>query len=194
MKLKEKLNDLVKEDQADYGLKNRKDPKILYETTEKITDRFIELLRKDDYPSEEKIGCYVVRDTILMTNPDFYVLIRHASQQKTKNMEAFNQLLYKSISTLEFDRKRSSIDTDSANSCLHIYKGNLYNSKACAKIDLAVRKIILKFSNPYNFLLHSGNFIVSEYNSENPKQWDDYYEKNYDFITKLTDNRKSLKN
>lgn len=192
LKFKEEIDDLVKEDQANYGLKNRKDPKILFETTERVTDKLIQLLKKEGYPSEEKIGCYFIRDTILMTDPDFYVLIRHALQQRPKNLSVLNELLDKNISTLEFDRKRSSIDVEPANSCLHIYKGNLYNSKACIKNDLIVRKIIFKFNNPYSFLMEYANFIVSEYNPENPKEWDDYYEKNFDFITKLTDDWKSF--
>lgn len=194
IKLKEELNGLVNEDQTDYGLKNRKDPKKLDETTERITDRLIELLQKEGYPTEEKIGCSVIRDTILATHPDFYVLITHALQQKTKNLAALNGLLDQSASALEFDRKRSSIGADPANSCLHIYKGNLYNSKSCVKDGLAVRKIIFSFNNPYSFVMDCGNFIVSEYDSKSPKQWDDYYEKNYDFITKLTDNWRALEN
>jgi hypothetical protein len=192
LKLKEEINDLVKEDQADYGLTSRKDPKILYETTERVTGKLIDLLNKDGYPSEEKIGCYFIRDTILKTDPDFYVLIKHAMQQSPKNLTVLNELLDKNISTLEFDRKRSYIDVGPANSCLHIYKGNLYNSKACGRNDLMVRKVMFKFNNPYNFLMEFGNFIVSEYNAENPKEWDDYYEKNFVFIMKLTDDWKSF--
>lgn len=192
LKLKKELNELVKEDQADYGLKNRKDPKTLYETTEKVTDKLIGLLKKDGYPTEEKIGCDFIRDTILKTDPDFYVLIRHALQQRTKNLSALNEILDRNINTLEFDRKRSYIDIGPSNSCFHIYKGNLYNSKTCPKNDLIVRKMIFKFNNPYNFLMEFGNLIVSEYNPENPKEWDDYYEKNFVFIMKLTDDWKSF--
>ncbi|MDQ8013213.1 MAG: hypothetical protein REI96_12240 [Flavobacterium nitrogenifigens] len=195
LRLKEELNTLVREDQADYGLKNRKDPKKLDETTEKITDRLIELLKKDGYPSEEKIGCSVIRDTILATHPDFYVLITHALQQKTGSLANLNMLLDQSASALEFDRKRSLIGVDPANSCLHIYKGNLYNSKSCVKGGgLSARKIIFSFNNPYSFVMDCGNFILSEYDAKNPKQWDDYYEKNYDFIAKLTENWKQLEN
>ncbi|TDP03154.1 hypothetical protein EV145_102317 [Flavobacterium sp. 245] len=48
-------------------------------------------------------------------------------------------------------------------------QGNLYNSKTCPKSDLIAQKIILKLNNPYNLLMESGNFIVSEYNLETIK-------------------------
>jgi hypothetical protein len=73
------------------------------------------------------------------------------------------------------------------NSCFHIYKGNLYNSKSCGKNDLAVKKIIFRFNNPNGFIMDYGNFIVSEYNASNPKEKDDYYNQNFNFIMKLTD-------
>lgn len=187
LKLKKELTDLLNEDQADYGLENRKDPKVLYETTERVTGKLIDLLKKEGYPSEEKTGVYVEKDTILISFPDYTALFRHAVQQKPKNLAALNELLDKSSNAFEYDRKRSSIDVMPYNSCFHIYKGNLYNSKACGGNDLMVRKMTYMFSNTYGFIINYGNFIVSEYNSKNPKEWDDYYAKNYNFIMKLTE-------
>ncbi|MNX98942.1 hypothetical protein D3C86_1313690 [compost metagenome] len=187
-KLKQELNDLCKEDQDDYGLKNRKTPQILYETTERVTGKFIELLRREGYPSEEKVGSNVINDTVLISFPDYTVIITHALQQKPKNLTVLNEFLDKSTYALEFDRKRSPMDVEFNNSCFHIYKGNLYNSKACGKNDLMVRKITFKFNNPYGFIMDYGNFITSEYDPNNSKEWDDYYEQNYNFVMKLNEN------
>ncbi|HSD14689.1 MAG TPA: hypothetical protein VLB74_08580 [Flavobacterium sp.] len=150
-KLKEGLEKLVEEDQADYGLANRKDSKVLYETTERVTDKLIALLKEEGYPSEEKIGVDTKNDTVLNPFPEYHVLIRHAIQQNPKNIEALNDLLIKSALKLEHDNKRSSIEKFYNNSCFHIYKGNLYNSKSCGLNDLDVRKMKFIFNNPYVF-------------------------------------------
>ena len=186
LKLKKELTDLLQEDQVNYGLENRKDPKVLYETTERVTKKLIDLLKREGYPSEEKIGAYVKNDTILIPFPDYNVLIRHAVQQKPKNLAVLNELLDKSINSLEYDSKRSFNNDKEYDSCFHIYKGNLYNSKSCGRNDLMIRKIIFKFSNPSGFIMDYGNFIIAEYNRDNPKEWDDYYKQNYNLIMKLT--------
>jgi hypothetical protein len=185
--LKERIEQLVEEDQKDYGLESRKEPKVLYETTERVTNKLIELLKKEGYPSEEKIGVYVKNDTVLITSPDYHVLIRHAIQQKPENLTILNELLNKSIEMHEYDSKRSPNNIMPYNSCFHIYKGNLYNSKSCGKNDLAVKKIMFRFNNPNGFIMDYGNFIVSEYNPSNPKEKDDYYNQNFNFIMKLTE-------
>lgn len=185
--LKEQIEQLVEEDQKDYGLENRRESQVLYETTERVTTKLIELLKKEGYPSEEKIGVYVKNDTILIASPDYHVLIRHAIQQKPKDLKILNELLNKGIEKYEYDSKRSPNNVMFYNSCFHIYKGNLYNSKSCGKNDLAVKKIIFRFNNPNGFIMDYGNFIVSEYNASNPKEKDDYYNQNFNFIMKLTD-------
>ena len=190
LKLKKELIDLVNEDQADYGLENRKDSKVLFETTEKVTDKLIDLLKREGYPSEEKIGAYVKNDTLLISSPDYNVLISHAIQQKPKNLKILDELLQKSIDLLEYDSTRSPNNVMPNNSCFHIYKGNLYNSKSCGYNDLMVRKMKFMFNNQNKFIVDQGNYIVSEYNKENPKEWDDYYEQNFNFIMKLTDDWK----
>lgn len=187
LKLKKGLNDLLNEDQANYGLENRKSPKVLYETTEIVTGKLIELLKKEGYPSEEKIGSHVIKDTVLISFPDFNILIRHAVQQKSKNLAALNELLDKSSKTLEYDGKRSFNNDNEYASCFHIYKGNLYNSKSCGKNDLEIRKISFKFSNPNSFIMDYGNFLIEAYDPKNSKAADDYYEENYNLIMKLTD-------
>ncbi|OXG01561.1 hypothetical protein BC749_10494 [Flavobacterium araucananum] len=188
LNLKKGLDDLVNEDQADYGLENRKKPKELYETSERVTGKFIDLLKKEGYPSEEKIGAYIKRDTTLISFPDFNILIIHALQQKPENLAVLNELLHKSISSFEYDSKRSGNNGNEFDSCFHIYKGNLYNSKSCGtRSDVEIRKISFKFSNPNSFIMDYGNFLIEAYNPKNPKVADDYYAENFNLIMKLTD-------
>jgi hypothetical protein len=187
LNLKQQVQQLLEEDQSNYGLANRKDSQTLYETTERVTNKLILLLQKEGFPTEEKVGSFTRNDTILIQSPDYNVIIRHAIQQKPKGLPKLMELLNKSEEILEYDKERSSNHKNFPNACLHIYKGNLYNNKSCAKSDLMINKINFKFNNPYGFIMDYGDFIVSEYNKEEPKEWDDYYENNFDFIMKLTD-------
>lgn len=186
--LKKELDNLLNEDQAEYGLENRKSPKVLYETTERVTDKLIDLLKREGFPSEEKIGSLVIKDTVLISFPDFNVLILHAIQQSPKNLKALNELLNKSSNNLEYDQKRSFNNTIGYGSCFRIYKGNLYNSKACSQNNsLEVRKISFKFNNPNGFIMDYGNYVIEAHDSKNPKEVDDDYKQNYNLIMKLTD-------
>jgi hypothetical protein len=186
--LKKQVNDLLNEDQADYGLESRKEPVVLYETTERVTDKLIDLLKKEGYPSEEKIGAFTKNDTILIQSPEFGVIIRHAVQQKPKGLNELNELLEQNYKALEFDLKRSSTHRNFPGACFHIYKGNLYIDKSCDyNSDAMVKKMVFMFNNPNGFIIDNGNFIVSEYNPEDPKEWDDYYENNFKLIVKLTE-------
>lgn len=186
-KLKQEIEKLVNEDQADYGLANRKEPKILFETTERVTDKLIALLKKEGYPSEEKIGVYTKNDTVVIQSPEFHVLIRHAIQQKPKNLENLKGLLDLATKDLEYDNKRNSNNVFAHNSCFHIYKGNLYNSKSCGDNELIIRQMKFMFNNPYNFIIHNDNFVITEYNKENPEEYDTFYKEQFHFVMKLTD-------
>lgn len=187
LKLKNEITDLLHEDQADYGLENRKDPKVLYETTERVTGKLIDLLKKEGYPSEERIGSDVKNDTTLISFPDFNVLIVHALQQMPQNLSVLKELLHKNSNAFEYDSKRNFNNVTGYGSCFHIYKGNLYNSKSCGRSDVEIRKISFKFSNPNGFIMDYGNFVVEAYNPGNPKIADDYYAENYNLVMKLTD-------
>jgi len=188
IKLKEEIEKLLHEDQSDYGLANRKEPKILFDTTERVTNKLIDLLKEKGYPSEEKIGVYTKNDTVIISFPDYHVLIRHAIQQKPKKLEIMNDLLTKSIKNYEYDSKRSSNNVFNYNSCFHIYKGNLYNSKSCGSNDLMVRKMKFIFNNPYGFFIHTENYVITEYDKENPEEYDKFYNEQFNFVMKITDN------
>ena len=76
-----------------------------------------------------------------MQSPSYNVLISHAIQQKPQNLNILNELLSKSEKILEYDNKRSPNNVFQHNSCLHIYKGNLYNSKSCGANDVMIKKM-----------------------------------------------------
>jgi len=187
LNLKNELTNLLNEDQADYGLENRKSPKVLYETTERVTGKLIDLIKKEGYPSEERIGSLVVKDTVLISFPDFNVLIIHALQQKPDNLATLNELLDKSSNALEYDGKRQVNNITGEGSCFRIYKGNLYGLKSCGRNELEIKKISFKFSNPNRFIMENGNFVIEAHDSRNPKEVDDYYKQKYNLIMKLTD-------
>ncbi len=188
IRFKVEIEKLLEEDQAVYGVANRKEPRVLFETTEKITAKLIDLLNNKGYPSEEKIGVYINNDTVIIPFPDYHVLIRHAIQQKPKNLEILNNLLNKNIKKLEYDSKRSSNNVFNYNSCFHIYKGNLLNSKSCGSNDLMVRKMKLIFNNPHGFFIHTDNYTITEYNKENHEENDKFYNEQFNFVMKITDN------
>lgn len=185
--LKAQIEQLLSEDQLDYGLENRKEPKVLFETTEKVTEKLIVLLQNEGYPSEEKIGVFTKNDTILIQSPDFNVLIRHAVQQKPKGLLKLMQLLDKSAEMLEYDKERSNNHKNFPSACLQIYKGNLYNNKSCNKNEILIKKIQFIFNNPFGFIIDSGDYIITEYNKENPENYDNYYNQNFNLVLKLTD-------
>jgi hypothetical protein len=187
LNLKKEITNLLNEDQADYGLENRKNRKTLYETTERLTAKLIDLLKKEGYPSEEKIGSFTVKDTVLVSFPDFNVLIIHALQQKPDNLSALNEILAKSSSALEYDGKRQINNTMGEGSCFRIYKGNLYSSKGCGRNELEIRRISFKFSNPNGFIMEYGNFLVEAHDSKFPDEVDNDYKQRYNLIMKLTD-------
>jgi len=189
--LKNAMFSLCEEDQSDYGLENRKDSRVLYETTERVTLKLVDLLKQKGFPSEERIGVFVKKDTVLAQSPEFYVVFRHAVQQKPKSLDELNALLDTYYKDFAFDKKRSSTHRNFPGACFHIYKGNLYIDKSCAyNSDSMVRKMVFMFKNPHGFIIDNGNYIISEYNSEDPKEWDDYYENNFNFVQKLTDDWK----
>lgn len=185
--LKTQIETLTEEDQADYGLANRKEPKVLYETTVRVTNKLIELLKKDGYPSEEKTGVYTMNDTVLHHSPDYNVLITHARQHKIEKLNDLDNLLAKFGKNIEYDYIRNRLKSGINNSCFHIYKGNLYSSKFCGKNDLMVRKMKFIFNNPHNFILHNNEYDVIPYEKKIEKETDEYYKENYNFVMKLTD-------
>lgn len=187
VEFKEEIERLLQEDQADYGLANRKEPKVLFKTTERVTNKLIDLLNKKGYPSEEKIGVYLINDTILNNSPAYNVIIRHAFQQNPTRQNELMNLLDEADVQLEYDKKRSSNHRGFLNSCFHIYKGNLYCYKSCGRNELMIKKMKYMFNNPYNFILDYGDFIVAEYNEANNDEDDKFYNEQFNFIMKLTD-------
>lgn len=185
--LRQNLAQLTDEDQAAYGLSDRKEPQILYQTTQTVTDKLITLLQKEGFPSEEKTGITTKNDTALVFVPDYYVLIRHAVQQKPKNLPMLQGLLDRASNQLEYDAQRSPNHRNFPDACFHVYKGKLYQSKSCGTNELMVKKMAFMFHNPQGFIVDLGDYIITEYDPENPEEYDQYYNNNYTLVLKLTD-------
>ena len=185
--LKRQVDALLREDQGNYGLENRKEAPVLYETTVHVTDQFIELLKREGFPTEEKIGVFMKNDTTLITSPDYNVIIRHAVQQKPEGLKELIGLLEQRYEAQEYDMKRSSNHRNFPGACFHIYKGSLYLDKSCGSNDQMVLRMKFMFNNPNGFIMDNGNFIVSEYNKKSPEEWDNYYKERFNLVTKLTD-------
>ena len=50
-----------------------------------------------------------------------------------------------------------------------------------------IKKMKYMFNNPYNFILDYGDFIVAEYNEANNDEDDKFYNEQFNFRMKLTD-------
>ncbi len=185
--LKIQIDNLKEEDQIDYRLATRKDHKTRYETTVRVTEKLVNLLKKEGYPSEEKIGIETKKDTILNYAPEFNVLIMHARQLQVNTLPQLEKQLVEFGKNMEYDYTRNNLKTEIYNSCYHIYKGKLYSAKGCGENDLTVKKIKFLFKNPYNFTFYNNQYDVISFEKENELELDRYYEENYNFITKLTD-------
>ena len=185
--LKLQINNLKEEDQIDYRLTTRKDHKTRYETTVRVTDKLIELLKKEGYPSEEKIGIETINDTILNFYPEFNVLIGHARQLQVNSLPKLENQLIEFGKNFSYDYTRNNLKTGINNSCFHIYKGKLYSMKGCGENDLIVKKIKFMFKNPYNFILYNDEYDIIPFEQELEKEIDRYYQENFNFVMKLTD-------
>ena len=114
-----KITALTNEDQADYGLENRKTPEVIYATTERVTEKLISLFKSEGLPTEEKVGLTIKNDTLIIISPDQDILIRHAIQQEPFSLPELQKIIEADQEKLTFDFKRSSINTILFNSCYH---------------------------------------------------------------------------
>ncbi|WP_445711055.1 hypothetical protein [Flavobacterium sp.] len=186
-----KIDELVSIDQRDH-IKNTKGEikrDKLKETTEYVSNEFLKLIEKEGFPTEEKIGIQMASNYVMSSSTKFFVLIIHSYQVKGESLQKIKDVRQSAISALEYDlRDNIDIFKKGGNTCLQIYKGNLYSSKTCSAVnELQIRKVKYTFNNEHNFLIDKGAFIVIPYEKENEKEMEIYIEERFDFITKLTD-------
>lgn len=181
--------DLLDDDQTVY-VKNsikRIERSELKETTDVVTEKFISLISKEGFPSEEKIGLQMVNDTTINRSPDYYVLIAHAHQLKTNRLNDLKKIMLKSASKFEYDYQRSNLNSLIFQNCLQIYKGNLYNSKGCNLDEKEVKRITFKFNNKYSFLIMTNFVTIAHDDESNDEKFEKVFYKNYEFVKKITD-------
>jgi hypothetical protein len=184
--LRKKMNELLEEDQADYGLKNRKSPPVLYATTERVTQKLIDLLKKEGYPSEEKIGVLQMNDTILASET-YHVIIRHAVQQKPDNLSELMLMLDKSCDDLMYDKPRTPNHSGIlGQSGFYIYKDMLYMSKSCGRNENMIAKFKFIFNNPNQFKITQPDYVVIPYEEKSALSDEERYRNEFIPILKVS--------
>jgi hypothetical protein len=176
------IKDLLDEDQLDYAV-SRKTSGILFQTTERVTTKLIDLLKTEGYPSEEKVGLEFINDTIFKSAPDFSVLVRHAHQQKPTNLKTLKKQLIKFSSNLEYDSVRNDLKLMIETCPLQVYKGNLYILKGNKIDEKEVKRVVFRFNNKYRFITPATFVTIAV---DDPNEDDSFVEKRFDFIKKLT--------
>lgn len=185
-----RLNEIIKIDQTDY-IKNSKgeiEKLKLKETTKLVDNEFTKLIKKQGFPTEEKIGIAMSKDSLsIQMNTKYFVLFIHSLQMKNNTFTEIKRIRTDAAKEFKYDAIRDNLDVFKTigNTCLKIYKGNLYNSKSCNLNNLQIKKITYKFDNEYDFIIDGGSYTVIPVEDE--KKDDEYVLNNYDFVSKLTD-------
>ncbi|OED39672.1 hypothetical protein AB832_03905 [Flavobacteriaceae bacterium (ex Bugula neritina AB1)] len=186
----QRLDELVHIDQTDYFKNSKGEIQLseLRKTTESIDKELIKLIQKEEFPTEEKIGVSLAKDSMSIgTTPKYFVLIVHSYQRNTKSFREINALMGQAAKNFEYDAVRNNLEVFKTvgNTCLKVYKGNLYNSKTCTINELQVKKIAFKFNNEHRFIMDAGGYTIIPL--ENEDEDDKYVEENFDFVMKLTE-------
>jgi hypothetical protein len=184
------LKQIIDRDQ-EYYIKNSKGKvkrSKLIEITELNDNDFIGLIEKHGFPTEEKIGVQVHKGTLIVRHPLYYVLIRHSHQTKSNRKNEIKQILAEKTRSFEYDM-RDDLDIFLNNgSCFQIYKGNLYNMKTCGISNQnQLKKIIFKFKNKDEFIIEGGKYVIIPYEKDNESEDDKFFEEQFNFVMKLTD-------
>lgn len=193
--LRRELNKLISADQNIY-IKNRADEIEKYQLkqiTDSIDEKLIKLIQREGFPSEERVGINLTDDSLTIKSaPFFSILIYHSYQIRGEYFEEVKSIIDKGAKNFEFDAYRSNLRLIqlSGDSCLQIYKGNLYNKKNCVLDQIQVDKISFLFDSKHNFILDAGNYGVVPFEKDNEGFYDRYFFEDFNFIKKLTDDWK----
>lgn len=181
------LNQLVQEDQAVYEKHARKEVEriVLKPTTDSITRKWIELVSKHGFPSEEKIGVRIKNDTVIIPRHEYSVLIAHAHQTNCDYLLEMKKVLNHAKDSLLFNTNSYDVKDLLREPNLIIYKGNLYKQKGSQSNVREIEKIKFIFNQKNAQYIMKGNYRI--YAVDQPDEDDSRIELFYDFITKLTD-------
>ena len=184
------LSDLVAMDQKDYvrQSKGEFDRTKLQATTQRVDDGLIKLIKKEGFPSEEKIGVKIIQDTIIGTSNDYYVLINHSHQMQSNRVIEIKEIISECARKYEYDMVRNNLSKFvNIGTCYMLYKGNLYLDKNCQNKPQMLQKIIFSTQNQYGFIIDGGDVSAFGYNPANEEDDTKFMEDNYNFILNLTD-------
>ena len=184
------LSDLVAMDQKDYvrQSKGEFDRSNLQATTQKVDDRLIKLIKKQGFPTEERIGVKIIQDTIIGTSNDYYVLINHSHQMQSNRVDEIKEIISESAAKFEYDIVRNNLSKFvNIGTCYMLYKGNLYLDKSCINQPQMLQKIIFANQNKYGFIIDGGDISAFGYNPANEEEDSKFMEEGFNFIMKLTD-------
>lgn len=184
------LSDLVAMDQKDYvrQSKGEFDRTKLQATTQRVDDGLIKLIKKEGFPTEEKIGVKIIQDTIIGTSNDYYVLINHSHQTQSNRVDEIKEIINESAAKFEYDMTRNNLSKFiNIGTCYMVYKGNLYLDKNCVQKPERLQKIIFANQNKYGFIVNGGDISAFGYNPANEEEDTKFMEEGFNFIMKLTD-------
>lgn len=190
--LKKELKALVTIDQTAYyknsiGTIERSE---LVKVTESNDRKFIDLIEKEGFPTEEKIGVPLVEGGLSIgVSPVFFVLIIHSHQVNSEELKKIKSIINHSADVFEYDNIRDNLSVfkKGGNSCFHIYKGDLYNNKTCAIDQKQMRKIVFRFKNDFSFIIDQGKCIVIPFEHSTATQDELFFKERFNYIMKLTD-------
>ncbi len=184
------IQKLVEEDQK-YYIKNSKgeiNSLDLANKTEEIDQQFIKLIKKEGFPTEEKIGLRTDTDGhLIFESPSYFVLLVHSYQTKSNKQKEIKELFEGNKVFYDTYRSNLGVFKKSGMTCLQIYKGNLYNNKTCGANLGAIQKMKFKFNNEYNFIIDTGEFTIIPYEKNSEEEDEKFIRDNFNFVTKLTD-------
>lgn len=185
------LEELIEIDQK-YYVKNslgQIERSILTKTTEFVDGELIKLIKKEGFPTEEKIGVQMSADGMTIRRPKYFVLIAHSYQINSDKLSTIKRIRNVSANKLEYDAFRDNLELFlSSNSCFHIYKGNLYNNKTCIPLNkMQLQKIVYRFNNEHKFIINDGEYTVIPYEHKQEKDDEIFFKERFNFVMKLTD-------
>lgn len=189
--LKTKLTDLVTMDQKDYvrHSKGEFERSKLNATTQRVDGKLIELIKREGFPTEEKIGIEIINDTIIITRPDYYVLINHSHQVNSNRNPEIKNILNKSAKIFEYDNVRNGLSGFvNLSTCFMLYKGNLYSKNNCTVNKRELQKMKFIFRNTYGFILDQSNLSELAFSKKNEKSDEEFMKASFNFIEKVRDN------
>jgi hypothetical protein len=188
--LKNKLSELVTIDQKDYKrqAKGEFDREDLNATTQHIDGELIELIKREGFPSEEKIGIKMYQDTLISTANDYYVLVNHSHQVNSNRNSEIKKILNKSAKNFEYDNVRNILSAFvNLETCFMLYKGNLYSENNCIVNKKDLQKMKFIFRDTYGFILDQSNLSELAFSKKNEKEDETFMKDNFNFIEKVED-------